>query len=142
MEHSTRERRDRWQHVDFRKESYTWGISKEGTARRLRELRKLYHYSQDDLAEFFYRAGAEISKQAISKWEKGTTLPTLDNLAVLVYGVYGIRFEDILVRYGDQERAESEDQPVPPVYGQHICKAIHIIAEEIAMEADVYIVAA
>ncbi len=37
--------------------------------------------------------------QAIYKWQRGTALPTVDNLVVLA-AVFGVRIEDILIFQG------------------------------------------
>ncbi|MBQ6595250.1 MAG: helix-turn-helix transcriptional regulator [Clostridia bacterium] len=37
--------------------------------------------------------------QAIYKWQRGTALPTIDNLVVLAV-VFGVRIEDILIFQG------------------------------------------
>ena len=42
--------------------------------------------------------------QAIYKWQRGTALPTVDNLVVLA-AVFGVRIDDILVFQGDAWRA-------------------------------------
>ena len=42
--------------------------------------------------------------QAIYKWQRGTALPTVDNLVVLA-AVFGVRIDDILVFQGDARRA-------------------------------------
>ena len=38
--------------------------------------------------------------QAIYKWQRGTALPTIDNLVVLA-AVFGVRIEDILIFQDD-----------------------------------------
>ncbi|MBR3367512.1 MAG: helix-turn-helix transcriptional regulator [Lachnospiraceae bacterium] len=42
--------------------------------------------------------------QAIYKWQRGTALPTVDNLVVLA-AVFGVRIDDILVFQRDARRA-------------------------------------
>ncbi|MBQ6374245.1 MAG: helix-turn-helix transcriptional regulator [Clostridia bacterium] len=42
--------------------------------------------------------------QAIYTWQRGTALPTVDNLVVLA-AVFGVRIDDILVFQGDARRA-------------------------------------
>ena len=37
--------------------------------------------------------------QAIYKWQRGTALPTVDNLVVLA-AVFGVKFDDILIFQG------------------------------------------
>ena len=41
--------------------------------------------------------------QAIYKWQKGTALPTLDNIVVLA-AVFGVRIDDILVMNDSENR--------------------------------------
>ena len=42
--------------------------------------------------------------QAIYKWQRGTALPTVDNLVVLA-AVFGVKIDDILVFREDARRA-------------------------------------
>ncbi len=44
--------------------------------------------------------------QAIYKWQRGDTLPTVDNLAVLAV-LFGVKIDDILVFQKDGEAAVS-----------------------------------
>ncbi len=44
--------------------------------------------------------------QAIYKWQRGDTLPTVDNLAVLA-AVFGVKIDDILVFEDDRRAAVS-----------------------------------
>ncbi len=44
--------------------------------------------------------------QAIYKWQRGDTLPTVDNLAVLA-AVFGVKIDDILVFESDRRAAVS-----------------------------------
>ena len=56
----------------------------------LQILRKDHHYTQDDLAERL-----NVSRQAVSKWETGTTVPNLDVLLKLSK-LYGLTINDII----------------------------------------------
>ncbi len=56
----------------------------------LQLLRKSYNYTQDDLAE---KLG--ISRQAVSKWETGMTIPDLEVL-LKISKLYDITINDIL----------------------------------------------
>ena len=56
----------------------------------LQILRKNHHYTQDDLAKKL-----NVSRQAVSKWETGTTLPNLDVLLKLSK-LYGLTINDII----------------------------------------------
>ncbi len=60
------------------------------TANRLVALRKQNGYSQDVLAE---KIG--VSRQAVSKWERGESSPDTDNLIALAK-LYGITLDDLL----------------------------------------------
>ena len=56
----------------------------------LQILRKNHHYTQDELAERL-----NVSRQAVSKWETGTTVPNLDVLLKLSK-LYGLTINDII----------------------------------------------
>ena len=60
------------------------------TAKYLHFLRKSHNYTQEELAEKL-----DISRQAISKWETGVTVPDVDVLLKLSK-LYGISINDIL----------------------------------------------
>ena len=59
-------------------------------SKHLQILRKDHHYTQDDLAERL-----NVSRQAVSKWETGTTIPNLDVLLKLSK-LYGLTINDII----------------------------------------------
>ena len=59
-------------------------------ANRLLALRREHGYSQEELA---YKLG--VSRQAVSKWENGTSEPNTSNLMALAR-LYGIPAEDLL----------------------------------------------
>lgn len=79
-------------------------------AQRLYELRRDHGYSQESLAE-----ALEISRQAISKWERAESAPDMGNLIALA-DLYGITIDE-LVRpesasegeSGSNEEVEAED---------------------------------
>lgn len=60
------------------------------TAKKLTSLRKYHSLSQETLAE---KIG--VSRQAISKWERGEASPDTDNV-LLISKLYGISVDDIL----------------------------------------------
>lgn len=73
--------------------NYTFiGIDLEATGARIKELRKANHFTVEELCEIFC-----VSPQAIYKWQKGISLPTLDNILVLS-DLFHVRVEDIVVR--------------------------------------------
>ena len=43
--------------------------------------------------------------QAIYKWQRGTALPTVDNLVVLA-AVFGVRLDDIIIFQRDKQQAQ------------------------------------
>lgn len=59
-------------------------------AKYLQFLRKSHHYTQDELAKEL-----DISRQAVSKWETGTTIPDLDVL-LKISRLYHLSINDIL----------------------------------------------
>jgi len=57
---------------------------------KLTELRQNKNYTQDKLAELLF-----VSHQAVSKWERGLALPSVDNLCFLI-DLYEVSLEEIL----------------------------------------------
>ena len=68
-------------------------INMEATGRRITALRKAGGYSVKDLQEYF---GFE-APQAIYKWQKGLSLPTVDNLLALS-ALLGVPMDSIVVK--------------------------------------------
>lgn len=66
-------------------------------------LRKQNNMTQEEAAE---RIG--VSRQAIAKWEKGESLPDLENCAALAK-LYGVSIDD-LVNYSEKQMG----MPIPP----------------------------
>lgn len=60
------------------------------TANRLYELRKQHGYSQDELAEML-----NVSRQAVSKWERSESSPDTDNLIALAR-LYNVSLDQLL----------------------------------------------
>ena len=60
------------------------------TANKLLKLRKQHNLSQEELAE---KLG--ISRQAISKWERGDAFPDTDNL-ILLARLYNVSLDELL----------------------------------------------
>lgn len=78
------------------------------TADRLVELRKSHGLSQEALSE---KLG--VSRQAISKWERGESSPDTDNLIALS-NVYGITLDELL---GTKREEEKPKEKKPPILG-------------------------
>ena len=62
------------------------------TGRNIARLRARAGISVKDLQDVF----GFNTPQAIYKWQRGTALPTVDNLAALA-AVFGVKMDDILV---------------------------------------------
>lgn len=69
------------------------------TANRLISLRKRMGLSQEDLA---YRLG--VSRQAVSKWERGESSPDVDN-AIMLGRIYGVSLDEL---FGVKQEYEIE----------------------------------
>ena len=54
-----------------------------------------------DLQDFF----GFNTPQAIYKWQRGTALPTVDNLVALA-AIFGVQIDDILIFQGDAQRTQ------------------------------------
>lgn len=80
----------------------------ETIANRLLQLRKEHGLSQEELAEQL-----KVSRQAVSKWERGDALPDLENL-ILLSELYGTSL-DLLVGRQSRPAAEGEEASAPPV---------------------------
>jgi len=62
------------------------------TGQRITDLRVAAGMSVKDIQEVFGFA----TPQAIYKWQRGTAMPTLDNLVILA-AVFGVAMDDIIV---------------------------------------------
>ena len=78
-------------------------IDMTATGRNIARLRIRAGITVKDLQDIF----GFNTPQAIYKWQRGTALPTVDNLAGLA-AVFGVRIDDILVCQGDARRS-----PIP-----------------------------
>lgn len=76
-------------------------INVKATGERIKELRKENHLKVEEIAQFM---GFE-SAQAVYKWQRGDSLPTVDNLYALSV-LFGTTVDEILV--GDRE-IEADD---------------------------------
>ena len=62
----------------------------QAVGEKIHNLRTERGYSQDELAEMLF-----VSRQAVSRWELGLTLPSVDNLAELCK-LFEVTFEELL----------------------------------------------
>ena len=58
--------------------------------KKIQEYRIKNNYHQDQLGELLY-----VSRQAVSRWELGQAVPTIDNLITLTR-LFGVSFEELL----------------------------------------------
>ncbi len=72
-------------------------INTAATGANIIRLRRSVGLTVQDLQNIF----GFSTPQAIYKWQRGTTLPTLDNLIVLA-SVFGTTMDAIIVRNGQQ----------------------------------------
>ncbi len=79
-------------------------IDMKATGRRIRELRKEHHLKVEEIAEYM---GFE-SEQAIYKWQRGESLPKIENLFALSK-IFGIKVDDIII-----EKTEEDESPLLP----------------------------
>ena len=82
------------------------------TANRLQQLRKANGYSQDVLAE---KLG--ISRQAVSKWERAESSPSVDNLIDLAR-LYGITVDEMLNTDGDRVVIKTQNNTKKDIKGK------------------------
>ena len=78
---------------------------------KLSQLRKGKGLTQLELAE-----ALNVSRQAVSRWEVGTAVPTLDNL-IFLSRLYGVPLDDLIQSGAPAPAAPAEappDIPAPP----------------------------
>ncbi len=92
-------------------------INTVATGRRIRELRRQNHLRVEDVSRFM---GFE-SEQAIYKWQRGDSLPTVDNLYALSR-LFGTTVDDILV--GDD--MEEGASPLPDFCGKYTTGSVYV----------------
>ena len=97
-------------------------LDARATGARIKELRKARHITVENVASFM---GFE-SEQAVYKWQRGDSLPTVDNLYALSR-LFGTTVDDILV--GSVERDEGPSfSDLWGIHANRICKCIwHVL---------------
>lgn len=73
-------------------------LDMQATGRRIRELRQMHKISIQTLRESMQLE----SVQAIYKWERGASVPSLDNL-ILLSKIFETPIESILVIHDDEQ---------------------------------------
>ena len=76
-------------------------IDMTATGRNITRLRVNAGITMKDLQDIF----GFNTPQAIYKWQRGTALPTVDNLVALA-AVFGVWIDDILVFQGDARQSQ------------------------------------
>ena len=79
-------------------------IDPVATGARIRELRKERHLKVSDIRDYM---GFE-SEQAIYKWQRGESLPTVDNLYALSR-LFRVRMDDIVRGYEEEDVMSSSN---------------------------------
>ena len=80
----------------------------------IKKHRELKNYTQEELANQM-----NISRQSISKWERGDALPSIDNL---------IRLSDLLDLSLDELIMNRGELPLPLDYGKFKSKKIFVLS--------------
>ena len=71
-------------------------IDMAATGRNIAGMRKSAGLTVRDLQRFF----GFTTPQAIYKWQRGTAMPTIDNLVALAV-IFGVSLDDIIVVHAD-----------------------------------------
>ena len=101
----------------------------QNLSQRLADLRKENKLSQEALAE---KMG--LSRQAISKWERGESAPDTENL-IMLSGIYGITLDELLHGKETKETAEEPiEKPIEETEPKE--EAAEISAAEIPCEKE------
>lgn len=89
---------------------------------KLKDLRKVHGYTQEELAEL-----VGVSRQAISQWETGKSYPDIDNLYFLA-NLYELSLDEL---YDKKQGFTNEDElfnkPIEPLKNVHQWKSKKII---------------
>lgn len=80
-------------------------LDAKATGARIKELRRIHHLKVEDIAQFM---GFETG-QAVYKWQRGDSIPTVDNLYALSV-LFETTVDDILK--GSKGKDESPSLPV------------------------------
>lgn len=65
-------------------------IDLRSVGKKIQSLRVTHNLTQDELADKLY-----VTRQALSKWENGQSIPTIDNI-LLLSRLFNVTFEEIL----------------------------------------------
>ena len=84
-------------------------IDLRAVGNKIQSLRNEHQLTQDELAEKLY-----VTRQALSKWENGQSIPSIDNI-LLLSRVFNVTFEEILclnepVEFDEENIFKSHDR--------------------------------
>lgn len=101
------------------KTAWLMGVDPVATGEKLQTKRTGFNLTREGLSVLLEEAGESVSAQAIYKWEKGKSLPTLSHLTVLT-GLYGCNLDELVVTFQRSRESAERDQPVPPLQLQYL----------------------
>ena len=101
------------------KTAWLMGVDPVATGVRLQNKRTEFSLTREGLLGLLEEAGEPVSTQAIYKWEKGKSLPTLSRLVVLAC-LYNCSLDELVVTYQRSRESAERDQPVPPLQLQYL----------------------
>jgi len=99
------------------------GIDQVETGRNIKNLRLAHGLTVKDVQDFFNFD----APQAIYKWERGATLPNLDNLVALA-DLYKVLIDDILVRVGSKAKMVAIGQQDSTCCPNHFLDGLYLTA--------------
>lgn len=79
--------------------------------KKLKDLRLAHGFTQQELSDLFTENGNNISPAAINRWEKGTLVPSYDNMAFLCR-IYGCSIDALFLTTDSEPRSSGARGPV------------------------------
>ena len=103
---------------------------------KLAELRRQKGISQIELAE-----AMSVSRQAVSMWESGATIPSIDNL-ILLSRLYGVSVDEILGALPPEKTADAsaENQPEGRSIRGRLYIAVALILAALIMSVSAFLI--
>ena len=103
---------------------------------KLAELRRQKGLSQIELAE-----AMSVSRQAVSMWESGATIPSIDNL-ILLSRLYGVSVDEILGAVPPEKAADAsaENQPEGISIRGRLYIAVALILAALIMSVSAFLI--
>lgn len=95
-----------------RAKAWLMGIDPVATGRQLRSMRRKHNLTQEMLSRLFEEGYDSASRVAISNWETGKKLPSLEHVVFLAE-LYGCSLDELVVSYRRSRVTEDCGQPVP-----------------------------